>query len=106
MSELTITDANFENEVLNSKKPVLVDFWAPWCGPCQMMGPVIEEVAKEIGDKGVVGKINVDENQENGQKYNVSSIPTIIFFKDGKEVDRTMGVQSKNELVKKLEELA
>jgi thioredoxin 1 len=106
MSELTITDQNFSAEVLENKKPILVDFWAPWCGPCQMMGPIIEEVAAEIGEKASVGKLNVDENQEMAEKYGVSSIPTIIFFKDGKEVERMIGVRDKNELVKKLAELA
>ncbi|PIR94746.1 thioredoxin [Candidatus Falkowbacteria bacterium CG10_big_fil_rev_8_21_14_0_10_37_6] len=106
MSELTITDQNFSAKVLENKKPVLVDFWAPWCGPCQMMGPIIEEVAAEIGDNALVGKLNVDENQEMAEKYGVSSIPTIIFFKDGKEVERMIGVRDKNELVKKLAELA
>jgi thioredoxin 1 len=105
MSELTITDANFESEVLKNKKPVLVDFWAPWCGPCQMMGPIIEEVAKDMGEKAAIGKLNVDENQVAAEKYGVSSIPTIIFFKNGEEVERMIGVRGKDELIKKLEEL-
>ena len=106
MAVVNVTDLDFEEKVTKSSLPVFVDFFAPWCGPCKMAEPVIEELAKDYEGKAVIAKINVDENQENGQKYNVSSIPTIIFFKDGKEVDRTMGVQSKNELVKKLEELA
>jgi len=106
MPELTITDANFETEVLKNKKPTLVDFWAPWCGPCQMMGPIITEVAKDMSGKATIGKLNVDENQATAEKYNVSSIPTIIFFKNGEEVERMIGVRSKEDLVKKLDELA
>lgn len=106
MSELTITNDNFEKEVLKNTKPVLVDFWAPWCGPCQMLGPIVEEVAKEVADKAVVAKLNVDDNQELAQKYGVSSIPTIIFFKNGEEADRFVGVRGKDELIKKLEGLS
>ena len=105
MSEINLTGQNFEKEILKSAKPALVDFWAPWCGPCQMMGPIIETVTKEIGDRAVVAKLNVDDNQELAEKYGVSSIPTIIFFKNGAEADRMVGVRSKDELVKKLEEL-
>jgi len=105
MSELTITDANFESEILKNKKPTLVDFWAPWCGPCQMMGPIIAEVAKDMSEKAAVGKLNVDDNQATAAKYGVSSIPTIIFFKNGAEVERMIGVRGKAELIKKLEDL-
>ena len=105
MSEINFTDQNFEEEVLKSDKPVLVDFFAVWCGPCQMMAPIIEELAKDMGDKAKVGKLDVDANQETAGKYNVSSIPTLIFFKDGQEVERVMGVQSKEELEKKLDTL-
>jgi len=105
MPELNITDQNFNQEVLQSDKPVLVDFWASWCGPCQMMGPIIEELAREVGDKFKVVKLNVDENQESAQKYGVSSIPTLIFFKGGQEVDKMMGVQSKESLLEKLNSL-
>ena len=101
-----ITQDNFEKEVLKSEKPVLIDFWAPWCGPCQMMGPIITEVAKDMSGKATIGKLNVDENQATAEKYNVSSIPTIIFFKNGEEVERMIGVRSKEDLVKKLDELA
>jgi len=105
MPEITLTDQNFDEEVLKSNKPVLIDFWAPWCGPCQMFGPIIEEVAKEIGDKAKILKLNVDENQETAEKYNISGIPAILFFKDGKEVERMTGVQQKDALIKKLESL-
>lgn len=99
---LEFTDANFEEEVLKSDKPVLVDFWAPWCGPCQMMSPVIDEVAKEIGDVAKVGKLNVDENGESAQKYGVMSIPTLIIFKDGQNVKQLVGAQSKDVLLEEL----
>ena len=105
MSEIILTDQNFEQEVLKSKQPALVDFYADWCGPCQMIAPVIEELARDLAGKAKVGKLNVDENQAIVQKYNVMSIPTLIFFKSGREVDRVMGVQSKEELAKKLESL-
>lgn len=95
-------DANFKKEVLENEKVTLVDFWAPWCGPCQMMGPVIDEVATEIGDLANVGKLNVDENQESAQKYEVMSIPTIIIFKDGKNVKQLVGAQSKEVLIEEL----
>ncbi len=105
MSKINLTEQNFEEKVLKSDKPVLVDFFAPWCGPCQIMAPIIEELAKDIGDKAMVGKLDVDANQKTGEKYNVSSIPTLIFFKNGQEVERLMGIQSKEELTKKLESL-
>ncbi|PIR93140.1 thioredoxin, partial [Candidatus Falkowbacteria bacterium CG10_big_fil_rev_8_21_14_0_10_43_10] len=83
MSEIILTDQNFEQEVLKSKQPALVDFYADWCGPCQMIAPVIEELARDMAGKAKVGKLNVDENQAIVQKYNVMSIPTLIFFKSG-----------------------
>ena len=86
MSDIMITDANFDVEVLKSDKPVLVDFWAVWCGPCQMQGPIVEEVAKAMEGKAVVGKVNVDENPQSAGKYGVMSIPTLIIFKGGKPV--------------------
>jgi thioredoxin 1 len=100
---LEFTDKNFESEVLKSSKPVLVDFWAPWCGPCQMMGPIIEELAKEIGEKAKVGKINVDENSLVAQKYTIMSIPTVMIFKGGQAVKSLIGVQSKEALKEELD---
>ena len=98
--ELKFETNNFEQEVLKSEKPVLVDFYADWCGPCQMMGPVIEEISEELDGKAKVGKINVDENPDIAVEYNVMSIPTLIIFKNGKEVKRYVGVTSKEELLK------
>lgn len=97
------TDANFENEVLKAEGPVFVDFWAPWCGPCKMVAPVIEALATEMEGKVTVGKINVDDHQAFAQKYGVMSIPTMILFKDGAEAARTIGFTPKEELVKFIE---
>lgn len=106
MSELILNDQNFENEVLKSEVPVLVDFWAPWCGPCQMMGPIIEEIAKEMEGKPVkVAKLNVDEATAIAEKYNVMSIPTFKIFKGGKVVDEFIGAQAKEEIIKRLEKV-
>ena len=102
---MQFTDDNFEQEVLKSDKPVLVDFWAAWCGPCQIMGPIIEELAEEAKEKYKVGKINVDENRGKGQKYSVMSIPTLIIFKDGKAVKQLVGVQAKDGLKEELEKM-
>ncbi|MFH1781808.1 MAG: thioredoxin [Patescibacteria group bacterium] len=98
------TDQNFEEEVIKSDKPVLVDFWAPWCGPCQMMGPIIDDLAKEYTD-AKIGKVNVDDNPETAGKYEVMSIPTLIIFKDGKPAQTMSGVTSKEDLIKTLDEL-
>ncbi|OIP79568.1 MAG: thioredoxin [Parcubacteria group bacterium CG08_land_8_20_14_0_20_48_21] len=104
MSEITLTDQNFASEVLQSKEPILVDFWAPWCGPCRILGPVIEEIAQETQNKGIkVGKLNVDENPNIAGNYNVMSIPTTMVFKGGKPVEQFVGVQPKQVLVKALE---
>ena len=84
MAEIIITEENFENEVLNSDKPVLVDFWAQWCGPCRMLGPIIEEIANDYEGKVKVGKVNVDEQPNLASKYGIASIPTVIVFKNGK----------------------
>jgi len=92
---LEITDANFEETVLNSSKPVLVDFWAAWCGPCRMVGPIIDELSKEFEGKAVVGKIDVDANQEFAAKYGVRNIPTVLLFKDGELISRQVGVAPK-----------
>jgi thioredoxin 1 len=104
--DLVLTDGNFEAEVLKSDVPVLVDFWAPWCGPCQMMGPVIAAVAEEIGDKAKVGKLDVDENERTAMEYRIMSIPSLKIFKGGKVVREMVGVQSKETLKQMLEELA
>jgi thioredoxin 1 len=92
----TITDATFEEVVLKSSKPVLVDFWAAWCGPCRMVGPVIEEIATEYEGKAVVGKVDVDANQEFAAKYGVRNIPTVLVFQNGEVVGRQVGVAPKN----------
>ena len=101
MSVLKITSENFESEVINSKEPVMIDFFANWCGPCKMMSPVIDEIAEELQNIKV-GKINVDENQDLATKYNAMSIPTIVIIKDGKEIKRFVGVQDKENLIKDL----
>lgn len=99
---LELNDKNFEEKVLKGSKVALVDFWAPWCGPCQMMGPVIDETAKDAGETATVGKLNVDESPETAQKYGVMSIPTIIIFKDGEIVKQLVGVQSKETLLEEI----
>ena len=100
---LQFTDQNFEQEVLKSDQPVLVDFWAPWCGPCQMMGPILEELEKDLSGKVKIGKLNVDENQVVAGEYGVMSIPTLIIFKDGTIVKQFVGVQAKEVLMEELE---
>ncbi|MEB3005331.1 thioredoxin [Capnocytophaga sp. G2] len=102
---LQITDASFDEVVLKSDKPVLVDFWATWCGPCRMLGPVIEEVAKEYEGKVVVGKIDVDSNQEFAAKYGVRNIPTVLVFKNGEVVGRQVGVAPKKTYTDALDSL-
>lgn len=105
MSILTITNENFEAEVLKSDKPVLLDFWAEWCGPCRMVGPILEQIAEERSDIKV-GKINVDEQTELSGKFQVMSIPTLVVVKDGQIVNKSVGAQPKPELLKLLEGLA
>ena len=100
---LTITDANFEEKVMQSKLPVLVDFWAPWCGPCQIITPMIEALAKEYNDKAVIGKLNVDENPKIATKYGIRSIPTLIIFKKGELINTLQGVGSKSEMATALD---
>ena len=97
MEIIHVTEATFKQEVLESDKPVLVDFWATWCGPCQTMGPVVDELAQEFTDVKV-GKVNVDEQMALAREYKVMSIPTFLVFKDGKVAERTLGVQEKSEL--------
>ena len=97
--KLKFSSENFKEEVLNSEEPVLVDFYADWCGPCNAMSPVIEELAKELEGKAKVGKINVDENSDIAVEYNVMSIPTLIVFKNGKEEKRLVGLRDKEELL-------
>jgi len=102
MSDIILTDANFDQEVLKADKPVLVDFWAVWCGPCQTQGPILEEVAKLMEGKAKVGKVNVDENPQSAGKYGVMSIPTLMIFKGGTVVKQFVGVQSKETLISEL----
>lgn len=105
MSALEITDENFEEEVLKSDKPVLVDFWAEWCGPCRMVSPIVEELAEEFAGKVEIGKMNVDDNVDTPNEYGIRNIPTILFFKDGKLVDKQIGATPKASLKAKVEAL-
>lgn len=98
MSEITITKENFNDEVINCDKTVLVDFWADWCGPCKMLAPTISEIAEEFADSVKVGKVNVDEQPELADKFSITSIPTVIAFKDGKVLDTSVGYVSKSKL--------
>lgn len=102
---LEITTANFEETVINSDKPVLVDFWAEWCGPCRMVGPIVDELQADYEGKAVVGKVNVDDEQEIAAKYGIRNIPTILFFKGGEIVDKNVGVAPKADLAKKMDTL-
>jgi thioredoxin 1 len=99
---LEITDSSFQEMVLNSEKPVLVDFWAVWCGPCRMLGPIIEEVAADFEGKAVVGKVDVDNNQQVSVDYGIRNIPTVLIFKNGEVVDKIVGVASKEVIAEKL----
>ena len=103
MAELTITSQNFEELVLKSEKPVLLDFWATWCGPCQMIAPTIHEISEERGDI-VVGKVNVDEEMQLAVQFGISSIPTLLLFKDGKLVNQAVGLLPKASVLKFLED--
>ena len=97
-----ITDQSFQEMVLNSDKPVLVDFWAVWCGPCRMLGPIIEEVAADFEGKAIVGKVDVDNNQQVSVDYGIRNIPTVLIFKNGEVVDKIVGVASKEVIAEKL----
>ncbi len=101
----TITDSNFSTEIKDKKGVALIDFWAEWCGPCRMIGPIIEELSSEYKDKATIGKLNVDDNANVTMEYEVRSIPTLLFFKDGELVDRQVGATSKKVLTDKLEAL-
>ena len=100
---LEITDATFDEVVLKSDKPVLVDFWAAWCGPCRMVGPIIEEISNEYAGKAIVGKVDVDANQEFAAKYGVRNIPTVLLFKGGEVVDKQVGVAPKSTYTQKID---
>lgn len=102
---LEITDANFQAEVLDNDQVTLVDFWAPWCGPCRMIGPVVEELSSEYEGKATIGKVNVDENPEVSSKFGIRSIPTLLFIKGGEIVDKQVGVAPKSVLQQKLDAL-
>lgn len=102
MAEITLTKNNFDNEVLKSDKPVLVDFWASWCGPCRMVAPVVAELAEEAGEKYKVGKINVDAEPELAAAFQIMSIPTLMVFKNGKPVQTAVGLRSKSAIAEML----
>ena len=105
MSEITLTDSNFDEEVLKSDVPFLVDFYAEWCPPCKMLGPVIEELANEYQGKAKVGKVDVDKNQSTASKYGIMSLPTIYFFKGGQPVKSLVGIQSKENFKSELDQI-
>ena len=102
MKTITITYENFDQEVLKSDKPVLIDFWATWCGPCKMIAPIVEDLVDEYDGKAKIGKLDVDNNQQTAIKFGVRSIPTILIFKDGKLKDTIIGAVPKNQIIQKL----
>ncbi|CAA9218954.1 MAG: Thioredoxin [uncultured Chthoniobacterales bacterium] len=103
---VTLNEGNFEEEVTRSSKPVLVDFWAEWCGPCKLIAPLLDEIAKEKGDAVKVAKVDVDQNQSLSARYNIRAIPTLLFFKDGQLRDQVTGMTSKKDLLGRIEALA
>jgi thioredoxin 2 len=103
---VTVTDATFETEVERSPLPVLLDMWAPWCGPCRMVGPVVEELAREMAGRVRVAKLNVDENPATAARYHVQSIPTLLVLKNGREIERIVGAQPKAAIVQRLQKVA
>ena len=102
---LELTDANFDETVIRSEKPVLVDFWATWCGPCRMVGPIVEELSNDYDGKAVIGKVDVDSNPETAAKFGIRNIPTLLFFKDGEVVDKQVGATPKQTFAAKLDAL-
>ena|SRR3990172_7974322 len=102
MELIKLTDENFEDEVIKSDKPVLIDFWATWCGPCRMIAPIVEELATEYEGKAKIGKLDVDSNQQTSIKYGVRSIPTLLIFKDGEVIETIIGAVPKKNIVEKL----
>ncbi len=102
---LEFTDENFESLVINADKPVIVDFWAVWCGPCRIVGPIVQEIGEDYADQAIVGKLDVDHNPDAARKYSIRNIPTILFFKNGEVVDKQVGAVPKQVLVQKLEAL-
>ena len=104
-SDKVLTDSNFDAEVLKSKQPVLVDFWAEWCGPCKMLSPVIDRIAAANQGKLIVGKMNVDENQNTPQQYGIQGIPTLLFFKNGQVVNQIVGFQSQDSIQEAIDEV-
>ncbi len=102
MAVITITQNNFEQEILRSGKPTLVDFWAPWCGPCRMLSPIVDRLADKLGDRAKVGKVNVDEQPELAQQFQVMSIPTLLIFQNGKLIQSSVGVKNEQQILEML----